>query len=144
AAPRPPICVHADLVNSNPLTINDLYSKQFYGFISSCETPDGSTFVKGMFFNMPDNNQENYYFYLLYPDNSMRHDLTALFSKALTFKGNQAELNLYLQPYDFPLRGFDNYAEGWIVVYYFHDSIVTAAGPARLHLNKKSFLHYHL
>ncbi|RHZ83419.1 hypothetical protein Glove_94g38 [Diversispora epigaea] len=114
----------------------------FYGHFSSCETSHGSTIINGRFYNLPNNdtNPKNYYLYLLYPDNKMRRDLSWIFTKGLKIKRDsggivrEAILSLtFRKKSDFPLRGASSYVGGWVKVYHIQNSVITSAGPARIH-----------
>ncbi|CAG8482585.1 13446_t:CDS:2 [Acaulospora colombiana] len=97
--------------------------------------------ISGRFYNLPeDDNPKNYHLYLLHPDNSMRRDLSWIFSRGLRIGkdangvARDATLELVFRSVEFPLQGVNSYVGGWIKVYHIRDSIVTAAGPAQINL----------
>ncbi|CAG8612246.1 4049_t:CDS:1 [Acaulospora morrowiae] len=132
-------CVHANLTSSYRIRDPSSIPSTFHGYLSSCEISREITSISGRFYNIPDDtNPKNYHLYLLNPDNSMRQDLSWIFSKGLIIKkdvngvARNATLELMFRTADFPLRGANSYVGGWIKVYHIRDSVVTAAGPAQM------------
>lgn len=132
------LCGHANISFSSQIPPLSIPPVPFYGHFSSCETSHGSTIINGRFYNIPNNdtNPKNYYLYLLHPNNSMRRDLSWIFTKGLRFKQDSdgvihdTILDLTFEgKSDFPLRGVDG---GWVKVYHIQNSVVTTAGPAQI------------